>query len=284
MKPLHRYLPSILLITLLASGCTEKVDVKLDNTYTRLVVDGFIGSDSTVYTVNLTKTADYFYNQPAPRVVNAEVTLTDGFETYPLTETEPGSSGVYRTAAGFKGTAGRDYTVQIRLAEEIDGTRDYSATCRMNPVTKLDSIRTEFQPDWGPDGIWEVQVFAQEPGDETNFYLFQLYRNGVLLTDSIQKYMISDDVYFNGNYITGATAMYFSNSDPNQSIAPGDTIVVKMSGISKEYYDFIYQVQMAGFNIPFFSAPPANVKGNIDHDGVGFFAAYSSSYAGTRVK
>jgi hypothetical protein len=52
-----------------------------------------------------------------------------------------------------------------------------------------------------------------------------------------------------------------------------------MSGITKEYYDFLYQAQMAGFNIPFFTGPPANVKGNITHGAVGFFAAYSNSRA-----
>lgn len=283
MKTLKRYIlfPVILL---LAYACTEKIDVRLDSTYTRLVVDGAIGSDTGAYEVRLTKTADYFYNEPVPRVVNAQVVLTDGTNNYPLYETEPGVSGIYATDTSFHGTAGTDYTLNILLEEEIAGTKEYTAACRMNPVTKIDSIQAVFQPDWGENGFWEVRVFAQEPGDEVNYYLFQLYRNGTLLTDSISKYMITDDVYFNGNYITGATAMYLDNSDTAQSISPGDTIVLKMSGITKEYYDFIFQVQMAGFNIPFFSSPPANVYTNVSHDAVGFFAAYSSSYGGTRVK
>jgi hypothetical protein len=284
MKKIIRNPALIIVVMLTAAACTEKIDVKLDSTYTRLVVDGSIGTDTAVYAVNLTKTSDYFYNGPAPRVVNAIVTLTDGDTTFTLQESEPGVSGVYLTDPGFLGVIKKDYQLQVRLAEAIAGTQDYTAECRLNPVTRLDSIQAVFQPDWSKDGFWEIRVFAQEPGDEKNYYLFQLYRNGTLLTDTISKYMTSDDTYFNGNYIAGATAMYLDNADSNQSIRAGDHIVVKMSGITKEYYDFIYQVQMSGFNIPFFSSPPANVVGNISGEGVGFFAAYSSSYAGTIVK
>jgi hypothetical protein len=284
MKKIIRNPALIIVVMLTAAACTEKIDVKLDSTYTRLVVDGSIGTDTSAYAVNLTKTSDYFYNGPAPRVVNAIVTLTDGDTTFTLQESEPGVSGVYLTDPGFHGVIKKDYQLQVRLAEAIAGTQDYTAECRLNPVTRLDSIQAVFQPDWSKDGFWEIRVFAQEPGDEKNYYLFQLYRNGTLLTDTISKYMTSDDTYFNGNYIAGATAMYLDNADSNQSIRAGDHIVVKMSGITKEYYDFIYQVQMSGFNIPFFSSPPANVVGNISGEGVGFFAAYSSSYAGTIVK
>ena len=56
-----------------------------------------------------------------------------------------------------------------------------------------------------------------------------------------------------------------------------------MSGITEEYYNFLYQVQIAGYNIPFFMGPPANVQGNIDHGAIGFFSAYSNSWASTIV-
>jgi hypothetical protein len=55
--------------------------------------------------------------------------------------------------------------------------------------------------------------------------------------------------------------------------------MVQMSSITKEYYNFIQEVQQAGIQIPFFSGPPANVEGNISNGGVGFFAAYSNSFA-----
>ncbi len=56
----------ILLLSALLYGCTERIDVTLDETYTRLVVDGFVATDSGTYQVALTKSADYFFNAPCP--------------------------------------------------------------------------------------------------------------------------------------------------------------------------------------------------------------------------
>ena len=96
----------ILLLSLLAAACTEKINVKLDTTYTRVVVDGNVQSDTGVYAVSLTKSSDYFSNEPAPRIVNATVTVADGVNTYTLHESLPGISGIYQTDRGFAGKIG----------------------------------------------------------------------------------------------------------------------------------------------------------------------------------
>src|SRR5664280_459468 len=153
----------ILAVGIIAASCTEKINLKLDTTYTRLVVDGFIRSDSGVYTVNLTKTSDYFANAPSPREVNATLTLSDGTNTFPLTETVPGQSGIYQTSSKFAGIRGKDYLLHITLAEIIAGTNEYTASCKLESVTKLDSIQAVLRTDIGKDGHWQVKVFAQDP-------------------------------------------------------------------------------------------------------------------------
>ncbi len=272
------------LLAILAAGCTEKVNIKLDPNYTRLVVDGSISTDTAAFTIDLTQTADYFYNAPIPRVTGASMAITDGTNTIPLTETVASTSGVYKTDPGFHGIAGRDYTLNITLAQPIAGETQYSSTCRLMHVARLDSLQAELHPDWGKKGIWEIRIFAQEPGDEVNYYMFHLYKNGKLMTDSISKVVTSDDKYFNGSYINGLATMYINADHPWETLHPGDTIKMQMSGITKEYYDFIGEVQTAGFNIPFFMGPPANVVGNINKNAVGFFAAWSNSYATMVVK
>ncbi len=275
------FLSLILACSLLA--CTERVDVKLDSSYSRLVVDGFISPESGTYRVALTSTASYFYNEPVPRVVNAMMRLTDGSNTYILNETVPGISGIYETDSSFEGIIGRTYTLNVELSEDIGGSRDYEATDQLRDVTTLDSINAVFHPEWGTEGIWTIQLWAQEPGDEVNFYMFNLYRNGKLLTDTLNKKIISDDALFNGSYMNGIDVMYLNHAHAWETIYPGDTIMLQMSGITKEYYDFINQVRQAGFNIPFFSGPPANVEGNVSNGAVGFFAAYSNSFAKAKV-
>ncbi|MDP1623626.1 MAG: DUF4249 domain-containing protein [Bacteroidales bacterium] len=272
------------MLAILFSSCTEKIDVKLDNTYTRLVVDGSIEADSGIYRISLSKSADYFYNEPVPRVVNAKVSINDGEITYMLHESQQGKSGIYETDPGFAGKTGKTYTLHIELEEDIAGYNTASASCYLPPVTNLDSIDAVFHPEWGPKGIWTVKLYAQEPGDEVNYYLFNLYRNGKLITDTITKKIVSDDKFYNGSYMNGVDVIYLNNEHKWETLHPGDTIILQMSGITKEYYDFIDQVRQSGYNIPFFTGPPANVKGNINNNGIGFFAAYSNSFATTVVK
>jgi hypothetical protein len=114
--------------------------------------------------------------------------------------------------------------------------------------------------------------------------MFNLYKNGKLLTDTITKKVVSEDKFFNGSYMNGVPVMYINNDHPWETIYPGDTIMLQMSGITKEYFEFINEVKQSGFNIPFFSGPPANVNGNVNNGGVGFFAAYSNSFAKAVVK
>jgi hypothetical protein len=272
------------LLVIVIASCTEKVNLKLDESYTRIVVDGFIRSDTGEYKIILTKSSEYFANVPSPRVINASVSLSDGTNSIPLTETEPGVSGVYATDKNFAGIIGQNYQLNIHLPEAVAGNRDYSASSLLPRVTKLDSITTIFKDTWGKEGFWQVKLYAQDPPEEKNYYLLNLYRNGKLWSDTITKVGVSDDTFFQGNYIDGIEVFFIDNSRKYQTLNVGDTIMLELSGITKEYYDFIMQVQQAGFNIPFFSGPPANVVGNVDHGGVGFFAAYSSSFSTTVVK
>jgi hypothetical protein len=271
-------------LVILSTACTEKIDVKLDSTYVRLVVDGTIDSDTGIYRVTLTKSADYFSNTEVPRVVNANVYLSDGSNTFPMQESVEGGSGIYETSADFAGEVGKIYTLHVELAEPIADISTYEASSKLNSVTHLDSIATEFHPEWGPEGIWAIKLWAQEPGDEVNYYLFNIYKNGTLITDTISKKVVSDDMFFNGSYMNGVDAAFLNNANSWETIKPGDVVTLQMSGITKEYYDFINQVRQAGFSIPFFSGPPANVQGNINNGGIGFFTAWSSSYATTTVK
>ncbi len=275
---------TLALISILITGCTERIDLTLDETYTRIVVDGYVATDFGAYQIALTKSTDYFYNAPMPRVNNANVTLWDGTNSYYLNETVPGQSGIYTTDSSFEAQVNKTYTLQVRVPEAISGHNTFDASCHLNPVTPIDSITYEFHPEYGKEGVWFINLWAQEPGNEVNYYMFNLFKNGILMTDSIQKRTVSDDALINGKYMTGITVFRLNNAHKWMTIAIGDTITLQMSGITKEYFNYVNQVKQAGFNIPFFSGPPANVQGNINNGGIGFFAAYSNSYASKVVK
>ncbi len=267
----------IIVVVLLAGACTEKIDIDLDSTYERLVVEAEITTDTATQWVRLTRSSDYYSGNTSAAVSNAAVSLSDGTETWTLNENNQ-NPGYYETEPGFYGVVGKTYDLNIELVEAIGEVKNYSATSKIMPVGEIDSIRVEYNPDWD---IYEIQIFAWEP-PTTDFYMFQVLKNGELLTDSINKVWISDDRYFNGNYTYGALVGFLDPENPREAPQQGDTITLKMSRITKEYFDFIMQLQDQTFQYrnPLFSGPPANVATNVKN-AHGFFATYSTTYSST---
>jgi len=266
----------ISIFSMLVISCTERIDVDLDESYIRLVVDGAITTDTMAHTVRLSKTSSYYYNMPAPMVTGASVSITDGNRTFKLKENSP---GIYRTASSVYGVTGKTYTLNITLSGPIGGYVEYSASSTIYPVTRLDSIGLLLHPDWSTSGIWEVTCYAQDP-PTFDYYRFLVSKDGVMVSDTLNEWFVTDDKYFNGNYANGATIAYLEQDLPEVGLRPGDKITVEMNSIGKDYAEFLWaaQTELFGSN-PLFSGPPANVTGNISHGAVGFFAAYSCSRA-----
>jgi hypothetical protein len=263
---------------LLLSGCTEKIEIDLGTTYTRFVVDGVITTDTMRHYVKLSKSIDYYSETDVPGVSDAMVTIDDGFETIILEENQT-IAGLYETPADYFGVPGRTYQLNIELQEAINGQTSYSASSMLNPVAPIDSIEVVYKEEWE---AWELRIYAWDP-PSVNFYMFDVYKNGKLLTDTIDEVGISDDKYFNGNFTFGATVYYFDEENPDEVVYPGDTIKLRMAGITKEYYQFVIDIMNETFEFrnPLFSGPPANISTNISNGGMGFFTAYAVSYATT---
>jgi hypothetical protein len=275
---LSKVLFFILLLSVIITSCTERIDIELDDSYTRLVVDGAITTETRAHTIMLSKTSSYFYNKPSPKVTGATVSITDGEFRFDLKEEIP---GVYQTAPTVHGEVGKTYTLNIKLAGQIGGYSDYIAQSKIYPVTPLDSIGLHFNPQWSEGGIWEVKCYVQEP-PTVDFYRFLVFKNEKMISDTLNEWFVTDDKFINGNYTNGATIAYIQQASPEEGLAAGDKVTIEVNSIGKEYADFLLaaQSELFGSN-PLFSGPPANVKGNINNGAVGFFAAYSVTRSST---
>jgi hypothetical protein len=267
-------------VTAFVTSCTEKIDIELDEGYTRLIVDGTITTDTTAHTIRLSHTTSYYYSEPAPGVSGATVTLSDGETEITLSETEP---GIYQTPVDYFGIPGRTYSLNITLASPINGVDTYNASSYMFHGEKLDSIKAAYHDDWGTEGFYEVQCYVLDP-PSTDFYQFKIYKNDELITDTLSKVMITDDRFYNGNYTNGIGIGFLDQSKPREKVLSGDRLSIQTSRITEEYFTFITELQLqSGYQTPLFSGPPANIKGNINNGAVGFFATYPVSYAHTLV-
>ena len=122
-----------------------------------------------------------------------------------------------------------------------------------------------------------MALYSENRPETEDFYLFKVYKNGVLYTDSLSNYSTAEDRFFNGKDINGPVVQYF-DEEKGEIVEEGDTITLEMAGITKEYYDFIEAVfTETSEKIPLFSGPSANVKGNISNGALGFFAVMEVS-------
>jgi hypothetical protein len=270
----------ITLLSILIFSCVERIDIELDDSYTRLVVDGAITTDTMAHTVTLTTTTGYYYGKSSPPVTGAALQISDGSAVYKLNEDSP---GVYSTDSSVFGVPGMTYTLNIKLASPVGGYNDYTAISELYPVSHLDSVSLAYHPDWSENGIWEVKCYVQDPPTE-DFYRFLVSKNMKMLSDTLDEWFVTDDRFFNGNYAYGAPIAYLQQDKNDEILKEGDTVTVEMNSIGSGYANFIWEAQseIRGSN-PLFSGPPANVKGNINNGAIGFFAAYSASRYSTVV-
>lgn len=264
----------LFLAGILFSSCTEKIDIELDENYTRLVVDGSITTDTIAHTVRLVETADYFANEPAVPVTGAEVKLSDGNSTVQLAENKP---GFYQSSPDYFAEVGKTYHLTINLQSEVGGHTSYEASETVNPIAEMDSIGFKYWPNLG-DGYWEVKCYVLDP-PTTEFYMFDAYINDKTVTDTITERMVMDDILYNGSYTNGIGVAWLDQELPTEKAGKGDKITIRASSISEGYANFLWELadETQGNN-PLFDGPPANIKGNISNGAIGYFAAYSVDY------
>ncbi len=261
-------------------NCTERIDIELDSTYTRLVVEGFITNDTTAHWVRLSETSDYFHNETAPAVTGAEVTIDDGEQVHRLTESDT-AKGWYLTSPDYHGMPGRTYTLVIRNVDiDEDGElEEYTASSTMKPVNPIDSIKIEWFDTFFSG--YQVRVWAWDSPDP-DWYAFKVWKNGVLVTDTLYELIVQNDEFFNGNYTYGIPSQFLSTDKPEEVVEVGDTITFEINGITEEYYGYVIEAQSQVFpQTPLFSGPPANIRTNFANGAIGFFEAYSVQYSST---
>jgi hypothetical protein len=267
-------------------ACTEEIQMPLESTHVRLVVDGEINTDTAVHRVRLSRSGDALNEKPGNVISNAIVTITDGTETFYLAENNA-NPGVYETDSTVFGVEGKTYTLNISNVDvNNDGTmEEYSASSYIPRINPIDSIQVRYEQMYGNEKGWLIDLFALEIGGGRNFYLLKAYKNGVLLTDSTYECTsFADNTGFEGKYYDGFSVYYLNYNKLDERLVEGDVVTLEMEGITGEYKDFLlafiteYQPK-----IPLFSGPSANIPTNVmpSDKAVGFFNAYSCSRSST---
>jgi hypothetical protein len=264
----------ILFLSLIVFGiysCTEKIDIQLDEADAKLAVESYIYAEKDSGFVKLTQTAGYFSNQPAQRISNATVTVEVNDRLYVLPESQY-DKGFYLTPPDFTVELTDSLFLAIDLQQDIAGESHYKASTYMPSISdQIDSIKVIYRADFD---FWILQLYAYDPPGP-NFYMFNVLRNDTLITDSISETFVTDDRLVDDIYINGV----YVNFLPGKDLHSGDTVTLVTSSITKDYYDFVLELQTEiGYKDPLFSGPPANVSTNLTNGAVGYFSAFPSAY------
>jgi hypothetical protein len=242
---------------LLLPGCETPIDIDLNEGNSRVVFEGRITNDPGPYDLHVTRTTNYFGNDPVPQVSGAFFTVEDDMGTLDtLVEVEP---GLYRTTK-IQGQMEHRYTFRCT----VDGTT-YTASDEMGRITEIDTLVPYYQAeDIGfLDKGWYVIMAAYElPGVGDNYW-FRFIRN-----DSL--YNGASDLWFTDDRFADGQLAIFQYP---YTLDPGDTCIAEVFGFRQPYYDYLLTtVQQLNSGGPFGTAPD-NLKGNVDNGGLGFLAA-----------
>jgi hypothetical protein len=234
-----------------------------------LVVEGSITTDTLSHKVILSYTGDFFEKPEKEMATGAKVTISDGNITYLLHEDR---DGVYITDDTVHGEIGKTYTLNIVLAD----SSIYSASDFLNPCTDFDSISQSANYNSDPTGTenlygYDVLFFGKEPEPAGDYYLFLVYKDNVLYSDTITEVTFSDDQFINGIYISDTKVYSIREIDLQDDPA---LITLEMLSVNRQYYEFMSALMLETVwkGSPW-DGPPANVPGNITNGGRGYFRA-----------
>lgn len=247
MKNIYKILA--LLVTITFVSCEDVVDIPLETSAPKLVVDANINWEKTttgaIQQIKLTLTSG-FYENTQPPANGATVTITNS-NNVNFIFTEVAQTGIYR-CTNFQPVINQVYTLNINYkGENYTGSEKLFATPVI--VNTVQEVVTGV-----PNNVYRVTFFYPDNVNETNYYLNQTKAD----IDLLSRYFAGRDEFLNGNLMFG---IYGGNDD----VKVGTKIDFTLYGISQTYYNYmrllIPQSGVGGGNP--FAAPPATVRGNV---------------------
>jgi hypothetical protein len=249
----------LILILLSAISCTKVININLNDSSPRVIIEGSISDEPSSCFIKLSKSVNYNLPNTFPPITGSLITISDNLgNTATLIETSPG----YYQSPSFHGIPGNTYTVTV----SIDGNT-YTAVSTMSYPVPIDTISQEllFFGNFGGNGKMKyVRIQYQDPAGIKNYYRFIEIINGKV-SDAI---LIDNDVLRDGETISQDLVMRDS------TLKTGDRVTVLLQAIDKEVFTYFAQLSQT-LNDFGQSATPANPASNFSGGALGYFSAYS---------
>ncbi len=261
LKNMNKLIQQFVIMVFLLIGltsCEEDVtgDISL-NSVERLVIEGGIerNSGNSTQKIRLTKTLPFLTNSSNPFVSDATVTITDGTTTWSLIHTQ---NGFYETNSLLP-QIGKTYTITIVWNNET-----YTGSDTLSEVPPFDNFYYEFEEEtlFTDEGYF-LKFDTTDPVGVENYYYHRVFKNNIftIVPDpGNAETLIVSDRFFDGQQRIGV------NPNEEVSFEIGDLAKAQQIGISKRYYQFLFELftQTGNQGISFVgNPPPASIRSNI---------------------
>jgi len=239
-------------------GCEEPIQLDIDQTPTRYVIDGLITDELTTHYVKISTSADFYAEGNTPRVSGAVVEVSDDTgNTYFFAESET-EKGKYETE--FEGVPGRTYSLAVTLPDGEEFTAS-DAMAFMPPIVdslvwEIDEKEREDPDDEG--FFYKLRIFGREPQATKDYYLFKFYRN-----DTIQNFDSQTGIFFADDELIGE---FIYGLEAPEYYKEGDEAQFEMYRLSRDAFLFYNDLNnIVNGDGGMFGPSPANPRSNIQH-------------------
>ncbi len=238
-----------LLLIVLFTNCEKVIDVDVPSIEPKLIIDAtfeVLFDENPVVAntvVKLSLSADYF-DDTIPPVTNASVFLTNLLDNSIINFTDENEDGNYEPIISFIPADDVEYELTI-----IYNNETYKGKASKVKTTPFTEIIQGDETLFSGDEI-ELKISFTDNVDVDNYYLFNI---------DTYNFITIEDRFFNG------TDYNFSYFYEDENIEFPKNIMLKMSGMTKEYYTYFeILVSQGGQNGggPF-QAIPSSLLGNM---------------------
>lgn len=238
----------ILLISLISLSCEDVIELDLDSAPPKLVIDASIdwvkNTPGNEQKIKLTTTTSYYATE-FPTVSGAIIYVTNSDNTV-FNFVESSNPGEY-ICTDFLPEIGETYTLTITVNDTT-----YTATETLIGTPPIDeNIIQNNEGGFAGDEL-EIRYSYQDDGAQENYYMTGIKSNRV----AFPEYWLVSDELLQGNRIE----QFYAHED----LEIGDSLNIKLYGVSKRYYDYFGKVlNAAGSDGGPFAPAAVTVRGNV---------------------
>lgn len=290
IKHISLFLIAISYSLVIFLSCEKEINVNLENSEPKIVVEGVIETDQYAY-LTLSKSTGYFDPVDTNTFFNmfisdALVIVSDGeiYDTLSF-DTVPYYPPLRFQGHKIKGQENGTYTLRIEYEGKV-----YNSVTTIRQIIPIDSVKYQYKT--GSDSLGKLRFYANDPANQTNYYKVFSMDLDIDFPKEIPTWVhpgraVSDDRFFNGKLVEATIyngwnplkgSEYYDKHEKDWwAFKMGDHVLVKLSHIDYQTYIFWRTTEDVIYNGDNPFAAPTTVQTNIYPNALGSWCGYASS-------